>query len=236
LVNGVPCSHIDLDDPLRLDFEYMRWIGDLIDVASPAMEPMHTLHLGGAGCTLARYIAATRPGSHQLVVELDPALVKLAREALGLRSTSAIPMRVGDARTILGTLAPTRYQLVIRDAFEVDAVPRHLRTRGFVEEVARVLTPGGLYVANMGDSGVMDGARGEAATALALFEHVVVIAEPAQLHQRRFGNVVIVASREPLPVARLGRRLASSPFRATMLEDDEVVAFVAGRRILEDND
>lgn len=233
-VNGVPCSHVDLDDPLRLDFEYMRWIGDLLEVAAPEGEPLHTLHLGGAGCTLARYIAATRPGSRQLVVELDAGLVELAREAFGLRSTATVRLRTGDAREVLATLPDGRYGLIIRDAFEVDAVPEHLRTRGFVEQAARVLTPAGLYVANLGDGGAMDGARGEAATALAVFEHVLVIAEPATFHRRRFGNLLIVASRAPLPVAPLGRRLAGAPFRATLLEGDEVTSFVAGRRPFED--
>jgi hypothetical protein len=36
MVNGVPSSHVDLDDPLRLDFEYMRWIGDLPTSPLPA--------------------------------------------------------------------------------------------------------------------------------------------------------------------------------------------------------
>lgn len=233
-VNGVPCSHVDLDDPRRLDFEYMRWIGDLIDVAAPEGTPLHTLHLGGAGCTLARYVAATRPGSRQLVVELDPALVDLAREAFGIRSTAAIRLRTGDARQVLATLPEARYDLIVRDAFEVDAVPAHLRTVGFVEQADRALARGGIYVANMGDGGAMTRARGEAATALAVFEHVVVIAEPAQLRQRRSGNVVLVASHAPLPVAVLGRRLASGPFRATTLEDDEVAAFVAGHRPITD--
>jgi len=159
-VNGVPCSHVDLDDPRRLDFEYMRWIGDLVDVAAPEGEPLHTLHLGGAGCTLARYVAATRPGSRQLVVELDAALVELAREAFALRSTAAVRIRTGDAREVLVTLPDARYDVIVRDAFEVDAVPDHLRTRGFVEQVARVLGPRGIYVANLGDGGAMEGARG----------------------------------------------------------------------------
>jgi spermidine synthase len=233
-VNGVPCSHVDLDDPQRLDFEYMRWIGDLVDVAAPPGEPLHTLHLGGAGCTLARYVAATRPGSRQLVVELDAGLVELAREAFGLRSTAAIRMRAGDAREVLVTLPSARYDLVVRDAFEVDEVPEHLRTRGFVEQAARVLGPRGIYVANLGDGGAMDGARAETATVLAVFAQVVVVAEPAQFRQRRFGNVLLIASQTALPVGPLGRRLASGPVRARSLEDDEVTAFAAGRRPLED--
>jgi len=61
-----------------------------------------------------------------------------------------------------------------------------------------------------------------------------VVAEPAQFRRRRFGNVLLIASQVPLPVAPLGRRLASGPVRARTLEDDEVTAFAAGRRPLED--
>ncbi|HEX2808773.1 MAG TPA: fused MFS/spermidine synthase [Kineosporiaceae bacterium] len=235
LVNGVPSSHVDLDDPLRLDFEYMRWIGDLLDVAVPEGEPMHALHLGGAGCTLARYLSATRPSSRQLVVEIDPELIELARQAFGLRSTPGLRMRAGDAREVMSDLPGARYDVVIRDAFAHIAVPQHLTTRGFLAQVARVLTPGGIYVANIGDSPGLAHARSEAATALDRFANVIVVAEPAQLRGgRRYGNVVLAASDAALPVAPLGRRLASGAVRARMLEDDEVRDFAAGRRPIED--
>jgi spermidine synthase len=233
-VNGVPSSHLDPSDPLRLDFEYMRWMGDLIDAAAPEGEPLHTLHLGGAGCTLARYVAATRPASRQLVIELDALLVDVVRDSFGLRSSGHLKVRVGDARAVLADLPDARYDVVIRDAFETDAVPAHLRTRGFVAEVARVLTPGGIYLANVPDGGTLDAARLEAATARAVFEEVALAAEPSQFHKKRYGNVVLAASRAPLPAAGWARRLASGAVRATTLEDEEVLAFVAGRRPLED--
>jgi spermidine synthase len=234
MVNGVPSSHVDLDDPRRLDFEYMRWIGDVLDVAAPQGQALNTLHLGGAGCTLARYLAATRPTSRQLVIEIDPDLIDLARRAFGLRSTAGLRMRAGDARAVMADLPDARYAVVIRDAFAHAAVPPHLTTRGFVRDVARVLVPGGIYLANIGDSPGLDHARGEAATALDRFRNVVVIAEPAQLRGRRYGNVVLAASDADLPVGPLGRRLASGAVRARMLEGDEVRSFAAGRRPTED--
>jgi len=75
LVNGTPQSHVDLDDPEHLEFEYIRRLGHLIDLAAPAREPLRVLHLGAGGLTLARYVAATRPGSAQLAVESDAATV-----------------------------------------------------------------------------------------------------------------------------------------------------------------
>jgi hypothetical protein len=60
LAGGVPQSHVDLDDPLHLELEYIRVLGHLIDLAAPAGAPLRVLHLGGGGLTLARYVAATR--------------------------------------------------------------------------------------------------------------------------------------------------------------------------------
>src|SRR5690606_11339117 len=51
-VNGVPSSYVHLGDPTILSFEYVRWIGDLLDVFAPAGERLRVAHLGGAGCTL----------------------------------------------------------------------------------------------------------------------------------------------------------------------------------------
>jgi spermidine synthase len=235
MVNGVPSSHVDLDDPLRLDFEYIRWIADLLDVSAPPGDPLRVLHLGGAGCTLARYVAASRPGSRQLVVEIDPQLIELARTAFGLRSTGLLRVRNGDAREVLAGLPDDRYEVIVRDAFAVDRVPEHLTTRGFLRQVRRVLVAGGVYAANLGDgSPTLQTARTEAATVLSIFRNVALIAEPAQFHGRRYGNVVIVGSDADLPVAGLGRRLASGAVRARLVEGAEARAFVAGSSPLDD--
>src|SRR5262249_3431928 len=113
LVDGAPQSHVDLDDPRHLEFGYMRLLGHLIDLAAPsapAGRPLRVLHLGGGGLTLARYVAATRPGSVQLAVDSDAALVELVRRRLPLdqRGRRAgggpqgrIRVRVGDARAVL---------------------------------------------------------------------------------------------------------------------------------------
>ena len=84
LVDGAPQSHVDLDDPRHLEFEYMRRLGHVIDLAAPAGTPLRVLHLGGGGLTLARYVAATRPGSSQLAVESDAEVAELVRRRLPL--------------------------------------------------------------------------------------------------------------------------------------------------------
>ncbi len=83
-VDGIPQSHVDLDDPRYLEFEYMRRLGHLADLTGSSGEPLRVLHLGGGALTLARYVAATRPGSRQLAVDSDEALVDLVRRLLPL--------------------------------------------------------------------------------------------------------------------------------------------------------
>src|SRR6266568_904166 len=108
VVDGVLQSHVDLDDPRHLELEYMRRLGHLIDLAAPTGMPLRVLHLGGGGLTLARYVAVTRPGSHQLAVESDAEVARLVRRRLPLdrpgpprAGTGQIGVRVADARTVV---------------------------------------------------------------------------------------------------------------------------------------
>jgi hypothetical protein len=65
LVEGTPQSHVDLDDPAHLEFEYVRRMGHVLDLAADEGRPLDVVHLGGGALTLPRYVAVTRPGSRQ---------------------------------------------------------------------------------------------------------------------------------------------------------------------------
>ena len=58
-------------------------------------EPIDAVHLGGGGFTIPRYLAATRPGSDSLVLELDPGVVDAGR---GRARTGAVRPAAGDHR------------------------------------------------------------------------------------------------------------------------------------------
>ena len=58
MVDGTPQSYVDLDDPLYLEFEYVRRLGHVVDLAAPAGQPLRVLHLGAGALSLARYVAA----------------------------------------------------------------------------------------------------------------------------------------------------------------------------------
>ena len=235
LVDGVPQSHVDLDDPRYLDFEYARRIGHLIDLMAPEGDPIRVLHLGAGALTLARYVAATRPGSEQVAIENDPELAALVRSRLPFPAGS-IDLRVADARAVLRTLPATSFDLVVSDVFAGGSTPAHLVSAEFTAETARVLTAAGVFAVNVGDGPPLRHARRRVAAVLAGFSRVCVLAEPAVLHGRRFGNLVVLGSDGELPVAALTRLLAGDPFPASVLDDEQAARFAGQHRPLTDAD
>jgi spermidine synthase len=237
LVGSTPQSYVDLDDPRYLEFEYMRRIGHLLDLAGPVGVPLRVLHLGGGALALARYVAATRPGSQQLAVDDDADLVDLVRERLPLRQpgqrragrqAGRIRIRVGDARAVLTELPDASFDVVIADLFAGARTPAHLTSMEFTAEARRALAPGGLFAANIGDGPPLAHTRRRVATARALFSDAALIADAAVLRGRRFGNLVLAAADSGLPEADLARLLASDPFPARVVHGDELDTFVAG--------
>ena len=236
LVGGVPQSHVDLEDPRHLELEYMRRLGHLIDLAGPAGEPLRVLHLGGGGLTLARYVAATRPGSHQLAAESEPEVARLVRRRLPLdrRGTGRIAVRVDDARAVLKQARAGSFDVVVADVFAGARTPAHLTSVEFTAAAARALAATGIYAANIGDGPPLAHARGRVAAVRAVFRYACVIAEAAVLGGRRFGNLVVVAAGRELPVAGLTRRAAGDPVPARLVAGAALDRFVAGVRPITD--
>ena len=227
LVGGVTQSHVDLDDPRHLELEYMRRLGHVADLAAPAGVPLRVLHLGGGGLTLARYVAATRPGSRQVAVESDAEVAGLVRRRLPLAAPHAgqISIRVADARAVLEQLPASSFDLVICDVFASAQTPGHVTSAEFTAMAASVLAPSGIYAVNVGDGPPLAHARGRAATVRSVFAHTCLIAEAAVLRGRRFGNLVIAASDRELPVGGLIRRSAADPFPARVVAGEALARF-----------
>jgi spermidine synthase len=243
LVGSTPQSYVDLDDPEYLDFEYMQRIGHVLDLAAPAGVPLRVLHLGGGAMSLARYVAATRPGSQQLAIESDAAVADLVRERLPLRQPARrsataragrIRLRVGDARAALSSLRPGTYDVVIADVFAGARTPAHLTSVEFAASAHRAMAPDGILAVNVGDGPPLAHARGRIASVLAVFARACVIADAQVLRGRRFGNLVLAASDRDLPVDGLVRRVAADPFPARLLSGDDLDRFVAGVRPILD--
>lgn len=209
-LDGAPHSYVDLADPTYLEYDYVRGVVATIDSAFPPGVPLRAHHLGGGGLTVPHYLAATRPGTRSTVSEIDPGVLRLDRERLGLDPDDGIELTVEDARLGLGRLGSDGVDLVVGDAFGGVSVPWHLTTRETVEEVERVLDDDGVYVLNVIDSGSMDFARAEAATLAGVFEHVAVASEPAvvdRTNSQRGANVVLAASNRPLAGEAVAARI-----------------------------
>jgi spermidine synthase len=244
LVDGVPQSHVDLGDPEYLDFEYMRRLGHVADLTAPAGQPLRVLHLGAGGLTLARYVAATRPGSSQLAVESDAVLVALvrrwlpldqpARRAGGRGGAGRVRIRVADARTVLGQVPAASFDLVVADLFAGARTPAHLTSAEFAAAAARALTPAGCYAVNIGDGPPLSYARAQVATVGSVFAQVCMIADPGVLRGRRFGNLVLAATQGELPLAGLARRAAGDPFPGRLVHGADLDRFAAGAKPVTD--
>ncbi|MFG2571174.1 spermidine synthase [Streptomyces sp. NPDC048481] len=228
LLDGAPQSHVDLDDPAHLSFEYQRRLGHVIDLASPPGRPLQVVHLGGGALTLARYVAATRPRSTQQVVERDAALVRLVRRELPLDPNARIRVRSVDAREGLAKVPDGWADLVVADVFSGARTPAHLTSTEFLDEVRRALKPGGRYAANIADGPPLAHLRGQIATAAARFPDLALVADPTVLRGRRFGNAVLVASDLPLPIAELTRRAASDPHPGRVEHGRALTDFTGG--------
>jgi spermidine synthase len=197
-------SYVDLADPRHLEFRYTRLMADVL-ATLPRRGAVSALHVGGGGFSLPRHLAAVRPGSVSTVLEVDPEVVALSRRRLGLRTGPALRVRTGDARVSLRDEPGGRHDVVVGDAFGGRAVPWHLTTREFVAEVRRVLRPGGTYAVNVIDWPPLAFARAEARTLQRGFRHSAALVRPGGTG----GNVVLVASDRPLPLAAMrARRLA----------------------------
>ena len=203
-------AYVDIADPTLLQFGYVQRFADASGPYLDALgRPPDVLHLGGGGFTFPRYLEATRPGAHKPSWSSIRASSQVAREQLGFAPTDAIDVILGDARRSIEALPTDSFDLVVGDAFGGLAVPWHLTTTEFLEEVQRVLRPGGMYVMNLIDYPPLGFVRAEAATAGRLFEHVAVIAPPETLAGENGGNVVLVASAEPLDVAEVTARIGA---------------------------
>lgn len=229
MVNGVPSSHLDLSDPTRLDFEYMQQMAAVLD-ALPGHPgaPFRAVHLGAAGCTMARWVHARHPGARQIAVDLDGKLVALVRDWFDLPRSPALRLRTGDARAELATLADASADAVLRDVFAHERTPEHVTTVEFTREVARVLRPGGVYLANCADRPPLAQARAEAAALGEVFATTGAVAEPGVLRGRRYGNLLLVGTDDIdlLDDPALARVLRSLPVPARLLTGEDLASFV----------
>ncbi|MGZ6643781.1 MAG: spermidine synthase [Solirubrobacteraceae bacterium] len=217
-------SYVDLADAGHLEFDYMRRMRDLAE----AIRARRVVHVGGAGCALARALATADPRRRQLVAEVDADVLELARAHLGLRRAPGLRVRHGDGRALLAAEPDASADAILVDAFVGARVPRHLVTAEALADAARVLAPRGALAINVVDVAPLADARAIAAGLCDAFATVAALGAPATLRARRGGNVVLLAAHGSLPLERLRVRAAADREPAALLAPAGIERYCGG--------
>jgi spermidine synthase len=230
IVDGVTQSHVNPDDPLDLQLEYVREIAAVVTAWRPGNEPLSALHLGAGGLTIPRYLAATRPASRQHVVELLPELFDFVLDALPLRDEVELTVEFDDARAAVDRAARQHggYDVAIVDVFSGSVAPPTVGTVEFFAALRHLQAPDPLTIVNTLGGGDLELARRMTATLAVDAPHVTVVTATSVLLGGAPGNLVLVASDSPFPADSLIERLTGEPRAISVLTGDEVTRFAEG--------
>lgn len=185
-------------------WDYFMVAPFLVENASEPV-PQDALIIGLAGGTAARQLSAAFGPLPITGVEIDPAIVDVARRYFGLDELPNVTVEVEDGRYALRT-SQTTFDVIGIDAYRQPYIPFQLTTREFFQEVQAHLRPEGVAVINAGrtqtDFRLVDAL---AATLRDVFPHVLAV------DVGRYNNTMLIASDAPLSVSALPRNLAGLP-------------------------
>jgi hypothetical protein len=219
---GMDASYVDLADPLHLEFDYLRWMRIVLRAA----RARRVLHVGGGACTLARALAAADPQGRQEVCEIDPGVLEIAREHLGLRRAPGLRVRRVDGRAHVAAQPDAGWDAIVIDAYVGAAVPRRLITLQALADVRRVAP---LAVINVVDNRAAQLVRRVAAGLAGAYPRVWTLGG-------RGGNTVVAGSVADLDLARIAAAAAADPSPARLTPPAELAALIASAAPLRDQD
>lgn len=232
-IGGAQQSHVNLAQPQEIFYEYLRRIGNVLDLAAPAGQPLRTLHLGAGALTLARYLQATRPGSEQAAVELERELFDYVLTHLPLPAGTRLQGTIGDAREELTRFEPGSFDAVVLDVFAGADAPEHLTTPDYYAELRALLAGSGVLLVNVGDDPPLAFARRQAAALQEVFGAAgggaAALGDVSMFTGRHPGNIVLAGTPFAWPRDWTEALLAAGPHPAAVLTGAELEAFAAGR-------
>lgn len=172
-------SKMVVGDELELPVPYTRLM-TLGTVYSDRMDEILMIGLGGGRTSW--YLHRHLQSSSIDAVELDPDVIRLAKEHFSIKEEAGYQVFEGDGRLYLSRSDDT-YDIVLIDAYRGPYVPFHLLTQQFYELVESRMNDGGCVVQNIDPTSMMfDSAI---ATVSSVFDHVDLY--------KALGNTVIVA-------------------------------------------
>jgi spermidine synthase len=178
---------IDLKEPKRLIFSYTKLI---LSGLLYQPDPQHILVLGLGGGTLPMTLTELLPRATITSVEIDPAVIKIAKEYFNYRESDQVRTVAQDARLYVkrAALKKQTFDWIILDAFNGDYIPEHLMTQEFLQEVKSILSDKGIVTANTFSS-----------SQLYAFESATyhsVFGEFYNIRNKVGGNRIILATKE----------------------------------------
>jgi len=160
------------------------------------------LMLGAAGGVSMKQIAAVFPDAEITGVDLDPAVLRVARDYFGLKDQPRIKLVADDARWFLQRTSE-RYDVIAIDLYVTGTIPFFTATTEFFALVRERLTDNGVMLIN-----VLSRRRGE--EQIAPFVKTLEAVFPS-VYAASFGNYLLIATRQKTDFETIKARLAAEP-------------------------
>ncbi len=206
-------SALDLKDPDRMVFQYTQYLHLALVFHD---HPQRALVIGLGGGSAPRRFHLDYPWLDIDVAELDPEVVNVAKRYFLFKESERLKVEAVDGRIFIHK-TPHRYDMVFLDAYYADAIPFHLTTQEFLQELKQKLTPNGIVVANV--IGSIRGAQSK------LFRSMLKTLQSEFKQTYVFpvegiGNIIVIATQDKEPMGKQEILL-----RARRLEEQHKVHF-----------
>jgi len=214
-------STVRLGHPEELIYPYARTVMAGLAFLPEAPGDMACIGLGGG--SLPMFLHHFHPDMRIDVVEIDPKVVQLAKDYLEYKPDLNIRTIAKDGRIFLRRTKRS-YDFIILDAYNTQTIPFHLTTKEFLETVRSRLSPGGVAVAHIWAEDKNPYLDYQAATYLAVFDHVYLF------RARQSGSYIFVAQRSPVPVPATELRARARAIDASFGYPFKLAPIVADQR------
>jgi len=138
-------SALDLKDPDNMVFLYTQYLHLALAFHE---DPRRALVIGLGGGSAPRRFHQDYPTLLIDVAELDPEVVTVAKRYFLFKESERMKVQAVDGRIFLNKTRH-QYDMIFLDAYYSDAIPFHLTTREFLQELKQKLTPNGIVVSNI---------------------------------------------------------------------------------------